>query len=139
MAVEGSFPAELEEDPGNPVFVEFAQQLRSDGRLEDAAIVCLRGVSANPDEYRGRLLLANIFYQLECIPFALRELHLLQAHFPESTSLAKLLQKLDPSSGAAAEAMSSKEVKDSKMGSEERTVAETEFDFDDLEALTEDD
>lgn len=117
----------LDSDPGDPIFVEVAERFRVEGNLPSALAVLLRGLSANPSVHKGRLILAHVLYQMECIPFAVKELKILTAAVPESESVRKLLLALAPDS-------LNEQTPSSESGKEE-TVAATEFDLDDLELL----
>ena len=117
----------LDSDPGDPIFVEVAERLRVEGNLPSALAVALRGLSANPSVHKGRLVLAHVLYQMECLPFAVKELQILSAAVPESESVRKLLLALAPDS-----LNEGTQLKDSSEG---ETIAATEFDLDDLELL----
>lgn len=114
---EKEYRAALSADPGAPLFVEFAEYLRGLRRQSEAIDVCLAGLSANPDAHRGRLMLARVFYECGFVPFAVRELQVLGARFPENRALAKLRERLSPNISQ----------QDSAGESE---VAEAEFDID---------
>lgn len=117
----------LEKDPGNSIFADFSESLYRDGRPETAIFVCLKGLSSNPSCHKGRLLLAKIFYDLEFKPFAIEQLKILAEKLPESRSITKLLDKIAPGE-LTAQASSSQESK---------TYAEAEFNFDDIELISE--
>ena len=117
----------LEQDPGNPVYGDFADGLRRRGDLLGALQVCLSGLSSNPGHHLGRLVLARVFYDLGCMPFALRELVYLRRELPDVQSIKKLVDKLSPA-GAA----DTKETSES----EEAVFAEADFDFDDISLIS---
>ena len=124
----------LQDDPGNPAFVDCAEELRRAGDLEEALEICLAGLSANPSSLRGRLVLARVFYESGYIPFAARELAYLRRARPESESLRKLCEELgvealQDSFADAAQSLPAQ--------GEAEVVAETEFDLDVLETLSE--
>ena len=134
MASHEEIKTLLESDPGNPAFVEYAEELRRSGDLAEAMEICLAGLSANPSSLRGRLVLARVFYENGYIPFAARELAYLRRARPESESLRKLCEELgvealQDSFAEAAQVSSSQEAAE--------VVAETEFDLDVLESLSE--
>ncbi len=114
----------LKEDPGDPLFADLAEELRRGGELIRAMEICLRGLSANPACHKGRLVLARVFYELRYLPFALREIEELCRALPHSRSLQRLREKLSPEVSGAEQ--------------QEETVAEADFDFEDLELIDED-
>lgn len=120
----------LEKDPGNTVFVEYAESLRLQGQHESAVIVCLRGLSVNPDNHRGRLVLAHTLYQMRCVPFVIEQLRHLASALPEDPVIPRLLAKLTqtPTSG---------DDSNENTTSEAATQAEAEFDFDEIDMLNE--
>lgn len=136
----------LKENPGDPAFVEYANHLLETGHDDQAMMVCLAGLSSNPGEHRGRLLLARIFFLKSFIPFAISELRILNKALPENEPIRKLLQKLSLSAegevGSAAPTEASRLTKDSSQEdqeAEEVTVAESDFDFDDLDLIMDED
>jgi hypothetical protein len=145
----------IAKDPGNPQFVILAENFRARGQQLEAVRVLMAGLSANPTYHRGRLLLARLFYELQFVPFAIRELEELQRALPQSLSIAKLLNKfgvlaprsqdlnvpesLDTIGGYESERKNapptSVEGEVSEKMALESTLAEVDLDFDDLEAL----
>lgn len=123
----------LQDDPGNPAFVDCAEELRRAGDLGEALEICLAGLSANPSSLRGRLVLARVFYESGYIPFAARELAYLRRARPESESLGKLCEELgvEALQDSFADAMQV-----SPAQGDAEVVAETEFDLDVLESLS---
>ena len=93
---DSEFEETLSEDPGNPIFAEYAESLRVKNELDKAMHVCLRGLSVNPDFHKGRLLLARIMFLKEYTPFVIRELEHLIKVFPDNKSIKKILTKLSP-------------------------------------------
>jgi hypothetical protein len=128
-AKEEKIKEKLLEDPGNPVFAEFAEYLRRKRQMADAMSICLSGLSANPSCHSGRLVLARIYYSLSYIPFASRELEFLLSFFPEDQSLRRLVLALNPTFTEVKEGTSS--------GNAETLIAETAFDMGDLDLLDE--
>ena len=124
----------LESDPGNPEFADYANELRHGGKLSDALLVCLRGLSANPACQRGRLILARTYVDLKLIPFALRELEQLQAEMPQNQLIPRLLSTIDPGHKAQASSVEP----GSTDSPEAETIAEAEFGFDELDLIEED-
>ena len=120
---EDELKAALARDPGGAAFVLLAEILIRDGRFTEALPVLLAGLSHNESSDVGRLLLAETFYHLNYLPFAAREVSELSTRVPQSESLRKLLALISPQATEKAE----KE--------EEGTVAETEFDFEDIDLL----
>ena len=115
----------LESDAGNPVFADYAKELIEEGALETALLVCLRGVGANPSLHSGRLLLARVFYELNLLSFASRELELLCREIPDNAALRSLLEKLSPDPAAVSPVIT--------VGHDDETVAELEVSFEDLQ------
>jgi hypothetical protein len=135
--------ATLVEDPGNPVFAEYAEHLRLAGQKMAGMEVCLNGLSLNPDCHKGRLVLARIFYDGNYLPFAVRELQALCVALPENKSVRRLLEKLAPDTKFPSAATSKVEPEGSgSSGAEAKpaseTIAETDFSFDDFEMIEED-
>jgi predicted Zn-dependent protease len=128
MTTEHFYKSTLETEPGNPAFADYAARLVAEERLHDAIIVCLQGLSANPELSRGRLIFAHALFRAGYVPFAAREVLMLLENFPTNPHLASLLDKLAPGSAAAI------------TGSEQSTegdaaIADVEFDIDVLEGL----
>ncbi|HMO01576.1 MAG TPA: hypothetical protein PKD37_05465 [Oligoflexia bacterium] len=121
----------LATDPGNPLFTEYARILVSKGRLQDALMVCLRGLSADSANHMGRLILAKIYFELKFYPFALAELRKLKSSFPESKDVKKLCTLL---SGEAMENLSGDLASD-KEATASDIVAEAEFDFEQIDLI----
>ena len=123
MTSEEELRKSVAEDAGSPVFAELAELLRKQGRHSEALEFCLSGLSKNPSCHLGRLVLARLFYDRQWYSFAVRELEVLRAALPESKTVAKLLEKLSPGSSL------------SESAPETETVAETDFDFDELDLI----
>jgi len=115
--------ATVDTDPGNPVFVEVAKRLIEEGSLQEALGVCLRGVSQNPSLPVGRLALARVFYEMDLVFLAAREVELLSHELPHLKSLASLLDKLGYKHNSGGSL---------SMSEGDETVAEMELDFDEL-------
>jgi len=124
----------LKNDPGNPVFADYADELRKKGDLSAALEVCLSGLSINEDYPRGKLVLARIFYLKGYLPFAIRELKEIAQIRPDSQRIKRLLDLLAPHE---AQAVSTSEVTNSPDSTNKElaaeTLAEADFDFDDLD------
>ena len=114
----------IEEEPGDPAFADVAEEVRREGRLDEALRICLRGLSESPSCSKGRLVLARIFFDMRCMPFALREVEELCRMWPENKALTRLRGKLTP------------ERIEAKDG--EETVAEADFEFDEIEMMSDD-
>ena len=116
--------AALQDDPTGENYVQLAQTLRKAGRFSEAMETLLRGLSELPDHAPARLLLARVFLQLGYRPFAVRELQELRSRFPENRPLERLFEKVAPDylAGSA----------DSDPSTMASTVAEADFDFDDI-------
>ncbi|MBX7143741.1 MAG: hypothetical protein K1X79_04770 [Oligoflexia bacterium] len=123
----------VQNDAGHPAFVELAEGLYGRGLLKEALEVCLKGLSRNPSAHIGRLLLARIYFELECYPFAIREIELLCRALPKVQTLRRILERLAPARAArlpAAEVLAS---------NASATVAETDFSIEELDLLAEED
>ena len=92
-------------------------------------MVCFNGLAQNPAHHKGRLVLARIHYELGQIPFAIREITELCRALPDSKSLKRLRDKLAPETAPAASPAA---------GTAEETVAEADFDFEELEMIEDD-
>ena len=113
----------LKNDPGNPVFADYAEELRLGGRFSEAIEVCLKGLSANPSCHRGRLILARVFFERGFVPFAAREVNILRETLPELKSVQRLYEKFYP------------DVAEDEGG--EATIAESDFEISELEMVGE--
>jgi predicted Zn-dependent protease len=151
---------QLAQDPGNPVFAEYADQLRREGQYSEALEICYRGLSANPSVHRGRLVLARVYYEKLFWPFAIREVQQLQKDLPHSETLRRLLTALAPEESTSVLTERSRNAEDlvsrttinrerndyhdsfeeaAVIDRDEHTVAEAEFEIDDFDLLGEDD
>lgn len=124
----------LEKDPGNSLFVDCVEELMVRAEILQALEVCLKGLSHNPSQHSGRLLLARIFYQMGCLPFAIEQLQIIQRETPNNTALNKLIVKLGGTIKVGEGPKSSTNEKSPEID----TLAEADFDVLDLEALGED-
>lgn len=129
---EDEISLRLESDPGDPVFADYAEFLRSQGDYDRALHVCLSGITSNPAVLEGRLVLARIFYDEGYKSFAIRELEFLKKELPDNKALISLLEKVSP------ESLSQSSKHESINEEEGSTVAEGEFAFDELDLLEED-
>lgn len=159
MNSSGQYHELLESDPGNPVFAQYADELRKDGKSKEALEVCLAGLTHNPGCHRGRLVLARVFYEAGYLPFTIREVEQLHREVPNSAAVRKLLEKLSPGSVRAPSSDSIKKAPSSSTSTAiegesdikqaelagategpsgaaiDDTVAEADFDFDDLDLI----
>jgi predicted Zn-dependent protease len=120
----------LKQDPGNPLFAEFAEYLRKKQCDSEAITVCLTGLSNNPSCHLGRLVLARLYCSLGYIPFAARELETLYEANTKNESLARLVRLLNPTyQEKPTESSRSKDTGNETM------IAETSFDLDDFDLL----
>jgi predicted Zn-dependent protease len=126
-----SWAQELQENPGSLVFINYGEYLRKQGRLSDALLVCLRGLDANPNADKGRLLLARTYYELGCTAFAVRELTELLRTQSQNEILLRLVKKLAPDFVPGLQ----QERPESTATLTEELLAESEFDFDSLQSL----
>lgn len=131
---EQSLKDKLLQDPGHPDFADYAEELRRRGRFFEAMEVCLNGLSLNPQCHLGRLSLARIMVEKGWLPFASDQVTKLCSAFPESHSLKKLLASLSPDP-ALESSLTVQNHSVSKQNDE--TVAEVEFDFDEIDLLEE--
>lgn len=115
----------LLKNPGDRQFVELAEYYKQRKDYHQAMQICLAGLSVNPGALKGRLLLAQLFYEQEFYPFAITELERLRSELPTNTAIISLLEKLNPTSILSA----------GSPVSQENIVAETDFDFSDLDSL----
>ncbi|MEZ4754369.1 MAG: hypothetical protein R3A13_08695 [Bdellovibrionota bacterium] len=120
----------LEQDPGDPIFADYAEFLRTQGEVDRAMHICLSGISSNPAVLEGRLVLARLYYEEGHLPFAVRELEYLKKEIPENKAVASLLEKLSPESLIAASKATV-----ITTATSETTLAEGEFAFDELDLL----
>lgn len=119
----------LAADPGNPIFADYAEELRVQGKHVEAQQVALKGLSHNPSCHLGRLALARCFYDLSLLPFARREIAELCRVLPKVASLKRLAEKL-------AVENYDRPVDDS--AAEHEVLAEEEFDFGEIDLVAED-
>ena len=117
----------LTKDPGNAVFIQHAESLRQEGKYDLAITICLKGLSANPNAHRGRLVLAHALYQMNCLPFAISQLQLLAEALPEDKVIRRLLEKLSHGTIVSGEGNAASS----------ETRAEAEFDFEEIDLLEE--
>jgi tetratricopeptide (TPR) repeat protein len=104
-------------------FVAAAEAYRLDGLHQDALVTLIKGLSENPSHDQARLLLARVFVELGCVPYALNELRQLVRRFPANASLQKLFRALGGSEVSV------------EKGSAASVVAESEIDFDAIDEL----
>lgn len=126
MISEDELRRAVSEDAGAQAFVELAERLRRRGSLSEALEVCLNGLTKNPTNHQGRLVLARVFYDRRSYPFAVRELEALQEALPESKTIRRLLEKLAPGMQVNPAA---------RKAEAPETVAETELEFDAIDLL----
>lgn len=132
---EEEFLRILKDDPGNPLWVDYAETLRLRGSLLAGLEVCLKGLSANSSLHRGRLLLARFYYEMACVPFALREIESLCSALPESRSIRRLANKLLFQDGQTASLARST----APAAAGETTVAEADFALEELDLIEKED
>lgn len=99
-----------------------------------------KALSIAPSSPQARLLLANLFYHVECPDLAVQEVRLLKDRFPGRESLARLLVALDPSEASTSKASSEAQelapearVVSNKTSHETRTETPVQNATDDLE------
>lgn len=117
--------AQLEQDPGSGLFVSVAEGLRLEGAHSDALVILLRGLSHSPSNYQGRLVLARVLYECDCIPYAVRELETLCTAFPNNQSLLKLYRSVSGNEFVSVD----------RSNSTTEVMAESEIDFDAIDEL----
>jgi hypothetical protein len=107
------------------------------GNLGASFELLLQFLRLNPMDPRGRLLLAELFYRGGSPELAVEEVSKLSRRIPQSESLSRLHEALDPLSQRG-EQLSRDDSVDHDQGPEEKgVVAEVEFDLDDIELLEE--
>jgi hypothetical protein len=126
---EDDYKALISEDAGHVAFVAYADLLRSTGRWPEAVEVCLAGLTANPANHKGRLVLARLYYDRGYIPFAVRELEILTRALPQNEPVRKLLERL--TGAPVAVNGEAPPVKDD-------TIAEAEFDLGEIDLIEKD-
>lgn len=119
---------ELQDNPGSLVFIDYGEALRKEGRHSDALLMCLRGLTANPNADKGRLLLARTYYEIGCTTFAVRELQELLRHCPENEILQRLARKLAPD-------LDWQGFSEETAETPEQLLAESEFEFSTLDNM----
>lgn len=126
----------VKDDAGDPAFAELAELMILSGDLQEALQVCIKGLSIAPDVHKGRLMLARVFFELEALPFAAREVKVLLDEFPDNKFLRRLYEKLCPDMAGVSDSREEYETTDdSEEVIVDDTVAEAEFDFDSLDLL----
>ena len=122
----------LNKSSGDDIFADYAEYLRKEDRHDEAIIICMRGLSANPLCHRGRLALAHLYHDKGFLPFALREVKDLLEMLPSNISIRRLLELMtEEEQGGLQESRELSEEKETE--SAETTIAATEFDIDDFE------
>ena len=106
-------------------FVMKAEALRKEGKLQEALMLSLQGLSALPGCLTGRLVLARVFYELGYIPFARREIEELLKADQDSAALKSLAAKFGIHLGEATPQSADREV----------VVSEADFEFNDLDLV----
>jgi len=128
MSQEANYIHTLQSDPGNPVFADYGGLLITTERLDEAILVCMQGLSVNPECHKGRLTLAHALFRRGFIPFAAREIELMVEVFPGNGALRTLSERLSPGTNSNRGVTS-----ESTEG--ETEVADIEFDTDILSDL----
>lgn len=118
----------VQQNPADPVFADLIALLIARDAFGEAILVGLKGVSANPDCHKGRLLLAHALFRAGCVPFAAREIEELVREFPDKIHLRNLLSRLRPDSASG-------ELQAGEGNGAEKEVADIEFDPDALDDL----
>lgn len=129
MRSEEELRIEVNRDPGAPSFFELGELLRLRGDLAEGLLVCVKGLSRNPASAQGRLVLSRIFMDLGALTFAVRELEQLCVELPANKTIRRLLECIAPGS-AGLLAKTEQKLPE--------TVAETDFSFDELDAIESD-
>lgn len=115
-------------DPGHAWFPDLADRYRQRGDYQGAFDLCFNGLTLDPGNHRGRLVLARLFYERLQFPFAVRELKELRRQLPENKYLIKLLDCLAPGEVSV--------VADNAAAAES-IVSAVDFDFGEIELLEE--
>ncbi|MCB0320534.1 MAG: hypothetical protein KDD60_06360 [Bdellovibrionales bacterium] len=137
--------------------LEEAVEARERGDLMNSLALCLEHLADSPNDPQGHLLLANLYYLSGCAELAASSVMDLFRRFPDKLSLQKLLVALNPNltleelsaanlskanpsevnvvSSVQGEGDKDKELRESS----DSVLAESEFDFDELNLLEEKD
>ncbi|MCB0352087.1 MAG: hypothetical protein KDD64_01135 [Bdellovibrionales bacterium] len=104
-----------------------------------ALAASLIGASRFPGSPIVRMVLAHALYSLDCLPLATEQVEFVFARGgAESESVRRLLEKLDPENSRLREGDSKNQgASEFSVAEEEGVIAETEFDYSDLEVLEE--
>lgn len=94
MNVLGELRHKMRQSAEKECFAEYAEQLRLAKKYSASIRVCLEGLSHNPNEDRGRLVLARTYYDCGYIAFSLRELNFLSNRHPDNVYIKRLVEKL---------------------------------------------
>lgn len=121
--LEEEYISRLQDDPGDECFADYAEYLRLQDRSQEAILVSIAGLSANPSFHKGRLMLARLFFECGYLLFAIREIRELRAALPANMGVKRLLEVLE---------RDRKPDEEEKAPGEEQMVAQTDFDIDDL-------
>lgn len=105
------------------------------GRIGAAFELLLQFLRLNPMDPQGRLLLAELFYRGGSPELAVEEISRLSQRIPQSESLSRLLQALDPLSQRGEQLSRDDSVNHDQGPEEKGVVAEVEFDLDDIGLL----
>ena len=112
-----------EKEASTDEFVAKAESLRKEGKLQEALSACLSGLSSNPASLTGRLALARVFFELDYLPFARREIEEISREAKDSAALKSLAAKFGIQPGIAANSGA------------ELVVSEADFEFDELDLV----
>lgn len=124
----------LSNKPGASQFVELAQLLAEDSATRaEAREICFRGLSHDPKNTTGRLMLARLFYLDSMKEFCIRELLELKKLAPSIEPLDRLLQAMGVTVDGRDQTMSSPG--GAKLP--EKVVAEVDFDEGFIDVLDE--
>lgn len=122
---------------GESEFLNAAIAEKEEGRIGTAFESLLQVLRFNPTDPKARLLLAELFYRGGSHELAVEEVRKLRERIPESESLARLLQALDPLSQQGEKPDGESAAEQNQRTEEKGVVAEVEFDLDDIELLEE--
>ena len=134
----------VKQDPGAKEFVELAQILAADPKRRfEAREVCFRGLSRDPNNFPGRLLLAKLFYLDQMIEFCIRELLRLQS-MVQSESVERLLDAFGgvvdayrEVKGTSSDKIEEKEEVEESEEEPQNVMAEVDLEVDFLDVLNE--
>ena len=127
----------VQQDPGAPEFADLAQLLaENESARAEAREICLRGLTADPRNAQGRLVLARLYYLDEMPEFAVRELIELRK-YSEAPTLERLIASFGDFAKTFEVSSAGTAQKTSEAGEDAGVVAEVDLDVEFSEILEE--